>query len=117
LRKIFFAELIGTGLLLLIGLSLVIFMFAAGGPGERLIPGFTLRQVITGFLFGGTGAVIAISALGKASGAHINPVVTMTFWLFKKIDSKTVVVYVLGQFAGATIGVLLCWPGAIWVAA
>jgi len=111
LRKIFFAELLGTGLLLLIGLSLVIFMFSAGGPGEQLIAPFKVRQVITGFLFGGTGALIAISSLGKASGAHINPVVTMAFFLFKKIDSRTAFAYVLGQLCGAVLG---CLPLLFW---
>jgi aquaporin Z len=104
--RIFFAELLGTGLLLLIGLSLVIFMFAAGGPGEHLIPAFKLRQIITGFLFGGTGALIALSAIGKVSGAHINPAVTMAFWLFRKIDSQTALAYLIGQLCGAVLGVL-----------
>jgi aquaporin Z len=109
--KIFFAELIGTALLLLIGLSLVIFMFGTNSPAAELLPSVKLRQAITGFLFGGTGALIALSAIGKASGAHINPVVTMAFLLFKKIDSKTAITYVLGQLSGAIVG---CLPLLIW---
>jgi aquaporin Z len=62
-------------------------------------------------MFGGTGALIAISALGKESGAHINPVVTMAFWLFRKMDSRKAIIYVLAQLAGAVIGTmpLLLW--------
>jgi aquaporin Z len=67
--------------------------------------------VITGFLFGLTGALIALSAVGKESGAHINPVVTMAFWLFRKIDSRTAIVYVLAQLTGAIIGTL---PLLVW---
>jgi aquaporin Z len=109
--KIFFAELLGTALLLLIGLSLVIFMFGSNSPAAQLLPSVKLRQAITGFLFGGTGALIALSAIGKESGAHINPVVTMAFWLFKKIDSRTSIAYILGQLSGAVIGTLplLAW--------
>ena len=104
--RLFLAELIGTALLLLIGLSLVILMFGSGSPMPRLLPDETLRRVITGFLFGLTGALIALSNVGKESGAHINPVVTMAFWLFRKIDSRTAIAYVLAQMTGAIIGSL-----------
>ena len=57
-RRIFFAEMLGTALLLLIGLSLVILMFGSGSPVPRLIPGIGYRRLITGFLFGSTGALI-----------------------------------------------------------
>jgi aquaporin Z len=109
--RLFFAELAGTAMLLLIGLSLVILMFGEGSPLVNYMPNLKLRQVITGFLFGGTGALIAISVLGKESGAHINPAVTMSFWLFKKIDSQKALVYVAAQLIGAVIGTL---PLLLW---
>ena len=109
--RLFFAELIGTALLLMIGLSIVILMFGTGSPIAELIPNVKLRQAMTGFMFGGTGALIAISALGKESGAHINPAVTMTFWMFKKIDSQKALVYVAAQLIGAVIGTL---PLLLW---
>lgn len=109
--KKFWAELIGTALLLLIGLSLVIFMFGSGSPVVEIIPSLTLRRVITGFLFGGTGALIALSDIGKESGAHINPIVTLAFWLFGKIESRVAMIYMAAQFIGAVIGTLplLAW--------
>jgi aquaporin Z len=73
---LFVSELIGTALLVLVGLSLVIFMFGTGTPMARLIPSEGLRRLITGSLFGTTGASIALSLVGKVSGAHINPAVT-----------------------------------------
>jgi aquaporin Z len=109
--KLFLSELVGTALLLLIGLSLVIFMFGDNSPAAELLPSIKIRQAITGFLFGGTGALIALSAVGKVSGAHINPVVTMAFWLFKKIDFNTVVIYVIAQLIGAVLG---CLPLLAW---
>jgi aquaporin Z len=101
----------GTSLLLMIGLSLVILMFGSGSPLAEWIPSVKLRQVITGFLFGGTGALIALSSLGKISGAHINPAVTMSFWLFQKIDSKKALIYVVAQLIGSVIGTL---PLLLW---
>jgi aquaporin Z len=109
--RLFRAELIGTALLLLVGLSVVILMFGAGSPLAQLIPSERLRQGITGFLFGTTGATIALSALGRESGAHINPAVTMVFWLFRKLDGRTAAIYVVAQVAGAILGslLLLAW--------
>ena len=83
---LFASELIGTAVLVLVGLSLVILMFGAGSPMARLIPSEGLRRLITGFLFGTTGACIALSPVGKVSGAHINPVVTLAFRLMGKLD-------------------------------
>ena len=94
--SIFWYEFAGTGLLLLFGLSLVTVMFGEGSPIVKLIPYIGYRRLITGFIFGSIGALIAISPLGKVSGAHINPVVTMAFFLFGKIDLKTTVPYILG---------------------
>jgi len=109
--RVFFSELAGTALLLLVGLSAVIAMFGTGSPMARLIPNEGLRRLITGFLFGTTGATIALSAVGKESGAHINPVVTMVFWLFHRLNSRVAIIYVLAQLAGAVIGSLplLAW--------
>ena len=100
------SELIGTALLVLVGLSLVIVMNGAGSPVVRLVPDEGLRRLITGFLFGTTGALIALSPVGKESGAHINPVVTLGFWLMGKLDSRIALSYVFAQLVGAGVGVL-----------
>ncbi len=105
------AELTGTALLLLCGLSIVIFMFGSGSPMAQLIPNVKIRQIITGFLFGSVGATIALSPIGKVSGAHINPAVTMVFWLFRKLEGRLAITYILSQLTGAVIG---CLPLLIW---
>jgi aquaporin Z len=107
----YIAEFLGTAILLLLGLSLVIFMFGEGSPADRIIPAIKVRQCITGFLFGSIGASIALSPLGKASGAHVNPVVTLAFRLFGKIDIPTALGYIIAQFCGAVFG---CLPLLIW---
>ena len=103
--------MLGIALLLMIGLSIVILMLVTGSPIPGLIPNIGHRRLITGFLFGSTGALIAISPVGKASGAHINPIVTLAFFLMQKINNRTAISYVLGQFAGAIIG---CIPILAW---
>ncbi len=87
--RLFLSELVGTAVLLLGGLSIVIFMFGAGSPMEGLLPSVKFRQMTTGFLFGCVGTLITLSTVGKESGAHINPAVTLAFWLFQKLDTRT----------------------------
>jgi len=98
-------------LLLMAGLSVVIFMFGSGSPMAQFIPSVKVRQVIAGFLFGTTGASIALSPIGKMSGAHINPAVTMVFWLFRKIEGRLAITYILAQLTGAIVG---CLPLLFW---
>jgi aquaporin Z len=109
--KFFIAEFAGTALLLLGGLSVIIFMFGSGSPMVNLIPSLKIRQIITGFLFGTTGASIALSPIGKVSGAHINPIVTMVFWLFRKLQGRLVITYISAQLIGAMVG---CLPLLLW---
>ena len=108
---LFVSELVGTALLVLVGLSLVILMFGTGTPMARLIPGEGLRSLITGFLFGTTGASIALSPVGKVSGAHINPAVTLAFRLMGKLDLQTTLGYIVAQLIGAVVGSL---PLLLW---
>jgi aquaporin Z len=109
--QLFLSELIGTALLVLVGLSLVILMFGSGSPMARVVPNEGARRLITGFLFGTTGALIALSPVGKESGAHINPVVTLGFWLMGKFDVATTLGYISAQLIGAALGSL---PLLLW---
>ena len=108
---LFLSELIGTAILLLVGLSLVILMFGTGTPMARWIPSEELRRPITGFLFGTVGASIALSPVGKVSGAHINPAVTLAFRVLGKIDLPTALGYMVAQLIGAVLGSL---PLLLW---
>ncbi len=107
----FLAELVGTAALVLVGLSVVILMFGAGSPAPRLLPDAGVRRAVTGFLFGTVGALVALSPVGKESGAHVNPAVTLAFWLMGRIHARVAVGYLLAQLAGATLGALplLAW--------
>jgi aquaporin Z len=105
------SELVGTALLLLVGLSLVILVFGTGSPIIRAVPNEGVRRLITGFLFGTTGALIALSPVGQISGAHLNPVVTLGFWLMGKMKSGVAGGFVLAQLVGACLG---CLPLLAW---
>ncbi len=108
---LFFSEMVGTALLVAVGVSVVIVDFGAGSPVIDLLPDPGVRRLITGFLFGTTGGLIAFSHIGKTSGAHINPVVTLAFWLEGKMGSGYALGYVLAQLGGGALGALplLAW--------
>ncbi len=108
---LFGAEFIGTALLVAIGLSLVILNFGVGSPVALWLPDPGARRLLTGFLFGTTGALIALSPLGRESGAHINPAVTLAFWLMKKLRGGDAFGYLLAQLAGGIFG---AWPLLLW---
>jgi aquaporin Z len=87
------------------GLSAVALDFAPGSPVAAVIPGVSGRLLLTGALFAATGSLVAISPLGRISGAHVNPAVTVAFWLTRQVHPHDLVGYLMGQFAGALIGV------------
>ncbi|HVA00922.1 MAG TPA: aquaporin [Terriglobia bacterium] len=109
--RLFLSELIGTALLVAVGVSAVILDFGTGSPVATLLPDPGLRRLITGFLFGAIGGSIAVSPVGKISGAHINPAVTLSFWIKRKISRRHAAGYFLAQFAGGLLGALplLAW--------
>jgi len=100
---LYLAEAAGTALLVAIGLSIVI--------AATLFPAGPLRRALTGGCFGLVGTLITISPLGRISGAHINPAVSLAFWLEGKLAWRDMTGYVLAQMLGGVLGALplLCW--------
>lgn len=109
--RLYAAEAAGTALLVFGGLSVVILIFGDGSVIARWLPDAALRRFIAGGLFGTVGALITISPLGRASGAHINPSVSFAFWLEGKLKWRDLLGYVLAQMGGAVAGALalLSW--------
>ncbi|MBW4667315.1 MAG: aquaporin [Cyanomargarita calcarea GSE-NOS-MK-12-04C] len=66
-----------------------------------------LRRFIIGVAMGLTAIAIIYSPWGKQSGAHINPVVTFTFLRLGKIKPTDALFYILAQFVGGLVGLLL----------
>ena len=93
----FFAELIGTALLILLGNGVVAGVVLRGTKSEN--GGWI---VIT---FGWALAVtFGVYAAGKVSGAHLNPAVTLALAATGQFSWTKVAVYLAGQMTGAMIG-------------
>ena len=94
------AETIGTALLILLGDGVVAAVLLAKSKAEN--SGWI---VIT---FGwGMAVMVGVYAIGQFSGAHLNPAVTLGFWVNGNIDGGDVPKYLIGEFCGAFIGATL----------
>src|SRR6516162_4779324 len=97
--------------------ELGLFMISAGlftillhhpsSPVLNFIPSEFTRRMLTGIAMGGTAIALVFSPLGKRSGAHFNPAVTLTFWRLGKVENWDALFYVIAQFIGGIGGVLL----------
>jgi aquaporin Z len=68
-----------------------------------------VRNALMGIAMGSTAVAIITSGLGKRSGAHFNPAVTLTFLRLGKIAWTDAVWYVASQFVGGVSGVLVAY--------
>lgn len=72
---------------------------------KKMIPSQQIRLMIIGIAMGITAVALINSKIGKRSGAHMNPALTLTFYRLGKIKLWDTVFYVLFQFIGGTMGV------------
>ena len=100
----YIAEFLGTACLIFFGLSAVVFDFGENLPMTHWIPNHSLRLLITGLCFAGTGSLVALSPLGRLSGGHINPSVSLAFWLHGKMRLPDFLGYVIAQMLGGICG-------------
>jgi glycerol uptake facilitator protein len=68
-----------------------------GGLGDWLAIGLVFGIVIAAVIY----------ALGRVSGAHLNPAVTIALWATKRFPANETVAYVIAQCIGAAVGSLL----------
>ncbi len=94
-------------MLVLGGLSAVVADFATGSPVPTAIHSHSARLLLTGILFAGFGSLVAVSPLGRRSGAHLNPAVTVAFWLERHVHRHDLAGYIAAQCIGAIAGAAL----------
>ena len=109
--SLYAAEFFGTALLLVGGLSAVIFVVSPASPVAALGLSGWLARGIAGALFGLTGTLVTLSAIGRHSGAHLNPSMTLAFLIEGKISASHATWYVVSQCLGAITG---AWAVLAW---
>ena len=87
----YFAELLGTFMLVFTATGAMVVNDLSGGAITH-----TGVSIVWGL-----GVMTVIYAVGDVSGAHINPAVTVGFWLARRFPGGRVVPYVISQCLGA----------------
>ena len=91
------AEAIGTALLLAV-------IVGSGIMGERLAPGQGALALLANSVATGAGLAALILGFSEISGAHFNPVVTLSAALRSTLPWGEVPAYLMAQLSGAMIG-------------
>lgn len=92
-------EFLGTALLLAV-------VVGSGIMGERLAGGNVAIALLANTLATGAGLIMLILTFGSISGAHFNPVVTITEAALGRLPFVQVGPYLVAQVAGGIAGVI-----------
>ena len=94
------AEAMGTAFLLatIVGSGIMAAKLAGGNTAIALLG----NTIPTGAIL-----VVLISALGPMSGAHFNPLVSLSAVVNRTMTAKEAVAYIAAQFIGALLGVIV----------
>jgi len=93
--KKYWAELMGTYIMVFAGTGAIIVNNVYGSVSHLGI-GLTFGLVVMAVIY----------SIGSISGAHINPAVSIAFWISKRFSGKEVLPYIISQFLGAILASL-----------
>ena len=89
--KRYIAEVLGTFAMVFCGTGAIIINQQTNGAITHVGVAITFGLIVMAMIY----------ALGNISGAHLNPAVTIAFYLAKKFEAKQVMPYLFSQMAGA----------------
>src|SRR2546430_6035396 len=85
------AEFLGTFALVFAGTGAIVVNQESGGAITHAGVALTFGLVVMAMIY----------ALGDVSGAHLNPAVTIGFWLSRRLPGRSVGPYIIAQLIGA----------------
>jgi MIP family channel proteins len=91
------AEAVGTFALVYAGTGAIVINDVSGGAVTHVGVALTFGLVVMSMIY----------AVGDVSGAHLNPAVTLGFWLSGRFSTRAVLPYVASQLVGAFAASLL----------
>lgn len=100
--NIYLAEFLGTMLIILLGEGVVAGVVLKGTKSEN-------AGWLTICIAWGLAVTLAIYAAGTASGAHLNPAITIALAATGQFEWANVLGYCASQFAGAFTGAVVVW--------
>lgn len=98
-RRKYAAEALGTFAMVFAGTGAIVINAVTGGGVTHVGIALTFGLIVMAMIY----------AVGDVSGAHLNPAVTVGFWLARRLPGRCVLPYVASQLAGACLasGLLL----------
>jgi aquaporin Z len=90
-EKKYLAEFLGTMVLVLLGC------------GSAVIAGYNVQYLGISFAFG-LSVLAMVYTIGTISGCHINPAISISMFIAKKLSAKDTAFYVVAQCVGAIVG-------------
>ena len=100
-------EAVELGLFMLSACIFTVLLFHPASPIGASVPSEHVRRMLMGLAMGSTAIAIIFSPIGKRSGAHFNPAVTLTYLRLSKVKPWDAAFYTLFQFGGGIAGVAL----------
>ncbi|MDH5178705.1 MAG: MIP family channel protein [Gammaproteobacteria bacterium] len=99
MKQQYFAEFIGTFIMVFAGTAAIVVNDINNGVITHLGIAIAFGLVVTGMIY----------ALGDISGAHINPAVSLAFWMARRFPTNELLPYVSSQISGAICASLLVY--------
>jgi len=95
--KAYISELIGTFALVFVGTGAIIINDISGGIISHVGIALTFGLIVMSMIY----------SLGGISGAHINPAVTLGFWVAGRLPNHKVLPYIASQCIGALLASII----------
>ncbi|MEU1598827.1 aquaporin [Streptomyces sp. NPDC005708] len=99
------SEFAATAILLLVMVTLFRGLFGADSVLARVLPSQEGRLVADAMVSGTTVGLLIVSPFGRRSGGHMNPAVSLAFWLMGALPGRDAAAYAASQLAGSVAGV------------
>lgn len=93
------AETFGTFALVFAGTGAIVINELSGGTVTHVGIAFTFGLIVLAMIY----------ALGDVSGCHLNPAVTLGFFVARRFEGRMVVPYIACQCIGASLASLVLW--------
>ena len=103
----YLSEAAGLGSFMISACAFAVLLGHPLSPVHQAIDSAVLRSMLAGIAMGLTLLAIVFSPFGQRSGAHLNPAMTLNYWLLGKIEGADAAWYAIAQFTGGILGVFL----------
>lgn len=97
--KKYIAEVLGTFILMFAGTSAILMNQETGGAITHVGVCLVWGVIVSAMIY----------TLGNTSGAHLNPAVTLTFWMVQLFKTRDVIPYIICQTLGAFLAIFILY--------